>query len=72
MIRLSAAFAVLIALTALSIPDKAGAGDETGDGAYCLWYKLQAMKSGEEYWWDRWRRWLRGDDWDRPRVSPRR
>jgi hypothetical protein len=40
------------------------AGDFGGNHAYCQWYKQKAMNTGDEYWWARWRRCLRGYDWD--------
>jgi hypothetical protein len=69
-----AAAVALIALIALSTLDAASgakAGDESTNAAYCHWYWQQAMKTRDEYWWDRWRRCLRGDDWDRPRQTLR-
>lgn len=56
--------ATFIALTSLHVAGNANAGDWGGNAAYCQWYKQQAMNTGDEYWWDRWRRCMRGDFWD--------
>lgn len=67
-----AAAVALMALTTFDAATGARAGDESTNAAYCHWYRQLAMNTGDEYWWDRWRRCLRGDDWDRPRRPPRR
>ena len=57
--------AALLALTVFeSRSNVSVAGDYGGNHAYCLWYKQKAMSTGDEYWWARWRRCLRGYDWD--------
>jgi hypothetical protein len=66
-----AAAVALIGLATFDAASEAKAGDESSNAAYCHWYWQQARKTGDEYWWDRWRRCLRGDDWDRPRQTPR-
>jgi len=65
-----AAAVALIGLATFGAANEAKALDWS-DAAYCHWYLQQARKTGDEYWWDRWRRCLRGDDWDRPRQTPR-
>jgi hypothetical protein len=73
MVRSTLIVATAAAMIALSMFEatEARAVDFGGNGAYCHWYMQQAWNSGDEYWWDRWRRCLRGDDWDRPRQTPR-
>jgi hypothetical protein len=58
------AAAAMFALTTFDAGGQAQAGIKTGDGAYCHWYRQKAMSTGSEYWWDRWRRCVRGDYWD--------
>jgi hypothetical protein len=58
------AAAALLALAAFESGNEAMAGVRSGNAAYCQWYKQQAMKTGDEYWWNRWRRCMRGDFWD--------
>jgi hypothetical protein len=59
------AAAALLALTVFDAGKSAStAGDFGGNHAYCQWYKQKAMNTGDEYWWARWRRCLRGYDWD--------
>jgi hypothetical protein len=65
-----AAAVALIGLATFGAASEAKA-DDWSDAAYCHWYLQQARNTGDEYWWDRWRRCLRGDDWDRPRQTPR-
>ena len=75
MMRPGKAAAAGVGLLALAMIDAAGvakASDRSTNAAYCHWYRQQAMNTGDEYWWDRWRRCLSGDDWDRPRKPPRR
>ena len=58
------AVAALLALTALESVDEARANDKSGNAAYCHWYKQLAMNTGDEQWWARWRRCIRGNYWD--------
>ena len=58
------AAAALLAFTAIGTVDEARAGVRSGNAAYCHWYKQLAMNTGEERWWDKWRRCMRGDYWD--------
>lgn len=58
------AVAAILALTALEPVGEAGAGDKNGNAAYCHWYRQLAMNTGEERWWAKWRRCIRGDYWD--------
>ncbi len=71
MISCKKALAAAVALIGLATVDAASEvkANDWNDADYCLWYKLQAMKTGDKYWWDRWRRCLRGDDWDTPRRN---
>jgi len=72
MIRTLLAAAALLALTALYTANEATAGFEAGgNAAYCHWFRQQARNTGDEYWWDRWRRCMRGDFWERPGSRPR-
>jgi len=72
MIRIWVAAAALLALTVLYPAREAGAEAEAGGNAmYCHWYRQQARNTGDEYWWDRWRRCMRGDYWERPGSKPR-
>ena len=61
---LVAAAALLALSTASGAVKPAVAGYESGNGAYCHWFKQKAMRTGDEYWWDRWRRCMRGNLWD--------
>ena len=63
-IILVAAAATLALSAASDSASQAVAGYESGNGAYCLWFKQKAMRTGDEYWWDRWRRCMRGNLWD--------
>ena len=31
---------------------------------WCHWYKQKAMSTGQEIWWVRWRKCIRGNYWD--------
>lgn len=57
-----AAGAALLALTMLDAAE-ARAGWNS-NAAYCHWYRQQAWNTGDPYWWGRWRRCMRGWDWD--------
>ena len=56
--------AAMLAVAALGTASEANAADKTGNHAYCQWFKQLAMNTGDDYWWDRWRRCMRGDFWD--------
>jgi hypothetical protein len=54
--------ALVLAATALqSLESEAGGrGREQNDVAYCNWFRQQAMNTGDEYWWFRYRSCVRG------------
>ena len=60
---------VLIGFATFGAASEARAGIWAPNAAYCHWYWQQARVTGDEYWRDRWRRCLRGDDWDTPRQN---
>lgn len=70
------AIAAAVALIGLATfgASEAKAENWSPNAAYCHWYWQQARVTGDDYWRDRWRRCLRGDDWDTPRQNfrPRR
>jgi hypothetical protein len=61
---LVAAAATLALSAASDAANVAVAGYDSGNAAYCHWFKQKAMQTRDEYWWDRWRRCMRGDFWD--------
>jgi hypothetical protein len=64
-----AAAVAVIGLATFNASSEAKAESWSPNAAYCLWYWQQARITGDEYWRDRWRRCLRGDDWDQPRRN---
>ena len=71
MIRIWAAASALLALSALYTANEASAFFGDSNAAYCGWFRQQARNTGDEYWWDRWRRCMRGDFWEWPGSEPR-
>ena len=58
-----AIIALVLAASALqSVQSEAAGrgGREQNDVAYCNWFRQQAMNTGDEYWWYRYRSCLRG------------
>jgi hypothetical protein len=57
--------AALLGLTLSMAPAEAREGSSKGSPhQFCHWYKQQAMNTGEELWWWRWRECIRGRYWD--------
>ena len=57
--------AALFAVTTFDAGNEATARGGFGSySAYCHWYKQLAMNTGDDYWWGRWRRCMRGNDWN--------
>ena len=61
---LVAAAALFAAVTFIGAGEANAHGGFGGGSPYCHWYKQQAMNTGDDYWWGRWRRCIRGDYWD--------
>lgn len=58
-----AACAIAAAFLALAFspqPAHATGGGGNSQIQFCYWYKQQAMNTGDEYWWRRWRTCIRG------------
>ena len=56
-----AIIAIVIAANALpSAQSPAHAGNRQNDAGYCYWFMKQAMNTGDEYWWYRYRSCMRG------------
>jgi hypothetical protein len=51
-------------MLALSDTPAQAAGSAGSPHQFCHWFKQQAMNTGDEYWWWRWRRCIRGNYWD--------
>lgn len=57
--------AAALALTAVATAAEAsGRGGKGSPHQWCHWYKQQAMSTGSEQWWWRWRKCIRGWYWD--------
>lgn len=55
-----------VALGALALASLQSEAEATGRGgggqslqSMCFWYKQKAMSTGDESWWERWRRCIR-------------
>ncbi len=53
------------ALGVLALQSEAQATGRGGHGQhqFCHWYKQKAMSTGDEYWWERWRRCIRYNEY---------
>ncbi len=59
-----AIIAIAIAANALlPTASQAGAGNHNNEIDSCGWYRQQAMNTHDEYWWWRFRKCMRGNDW---------
>ena len=56
-----AVLAIVIAANTLQAThSNANAGGRDNDAGYCYWFLKQAMNTGDEYWWYRYRSCMRG------------